>query len=64
MLTQYSEGKQLNVDQTDLWMTMLELTLCNAGQGNKPKTHCDISSLLSIQVLSVESIRMDREEKE
>ena len=43
---------------------MSELTLCNAGQGNKPKTHCDISSLLSIPLLSVESIHMDRVEKE
>jgi hypothetical protein len=63
IITQYSEGKRLNLDQTDLWKNMCELTACNAGPGNKRKTHEEISGLLCIPVSPIESVRYDKMEK-
>ncbi|KAL3802218.1 hypothetical protein HJC23_001762 [Cyclotella cryptica] len=58
-VTKFSEGKRLNLDQTDIWKAMLELAFCrygdaSDGNSNVERTHKDIVNLLGLNVTSVE----------
>ena len=63
MLTQYTDGKRINVDHSDLWKAVTELTACNAGKGNKRKTLMETSNLLCMPVTPVQTDRLSVVEK-
>ena len=62
--TMFSEGKRLNLDQTDIWKCMVELSVCITGEGNIERTHEELSQILSIPVTSIEEMFMERQMKE
>jgi len=59
---EFSEGKRKNLDQADTWASMLRLAVCNAGEGNRVKTHMETSTLLGTQVTAVERVQMKKAE--
>lgn len=62
-IAMYSEGKRLNLDQTDAWKAMAELAVCVTGKGNKEKTHRQLSELLGIELTSAEIESMLKQAK-
>ena len=62
-LVQFSEGKRLNLDQADGWLAIANLAVCNAGAGNRVKTHMEISALLCTEVNAVQRVQMKKAEK-
>jgi hypothetical protein len=62
-LTQFSEGKRMNLDQADAWSAMAHLCVAIAGEGNKEKTHFETSALLGIKVNELEILQMKRTTK-
>ena len=65
---QFLEGKRLNLDQTDIWKVMLELAFCrygdaSDGNSNVGRTHTDLTSLLGLNVTSVEEKYVNLDEK-
>ena len=59
----FSEGKRINVDHTDIWKTMLELSSCVTGNGNIEQTYIELSDHLGIPVTSVENHFMELKSK-
>ena len=55
----FSEGKRINIDHTDIWKTMLELSSCVTGSGNVERKHIEFSDHLGIPVTSVENHFME-----
>ena len=53
----------MNLDQADTWATMARLSICNAGVGNRVKTHMETSALLCTEVNAVERVQMNRAAK-
>ena len=67
-VTKFSEGKRLNLDQTDIWKAMLELAFCRYGDAsdcnsNVGRTHKEIANLLGLNVTSVEEKCMNVDQK-
>jgi len=53
--TKFSEGKRLNLDHTDAYISCNKLTFCRIGEGNIEKTHDNVSARLGLSVTSPES---------
>ena len=53
-VTQFSEGKRLNMEHTDYWLSMLHFTFCKSG-GNQEKTHQDLAELLNVVITPQET---------
>ena len=58
--TKLSEGKRLNFDHTDAYITRNKLTFCRIGVGNIENTHNDVSARLGLSVTSPESVYLTR----
>ena len=58
--TKFSEGKRLNFDHTDAYITCNKLTFCRIGVGNIVNTHDDVSARLGLSVTSPESVYLTR----
>ena len=52
-LTKFSEGKRINLDQTDYWKSILDYCFCRAGD-NIERTLVELSDGLGLEVNSVE----------
>ena len=55
-----TEGKRLNVDHTDLWKIILELSSCLSRKDNVERTHIELSELLGLLVTYIEKRVMDK----
>jgi len=53
--TKFSEGKRLNLDHTDAYISCNKLTFCRIGEGNIEKTHDNVSARLGLSVTFPES---------
>jgi len=62
-IVMFSEGKRLNLDQTDGWKAMAELAVCITGQGNRDKTHRQLSALLGIELTAAEIASLEKQAK-
>ena len=58
--TKFSEGKRLNFDHTDAYMSSNKLTFCRIGEGNIEKTHDQVSARLGLSITSPESVYLNR----
>jgi len=54
--TKFSEGKRLNFDHTDAYISCNKLTFCRIGTGNIEKTHDDVSAWLGLRLTSPECL--------
>ena len=52
--TKFTEGKRLNQDHADAYITANKLTFCRIGEGNIEKTHEQVSQQLGLKVMSPE----------
>ena len=57
--TKFSEGKHLNFDHTDAYISCNKLTLCRIGERNIEKTHDNVSAQLGLRVTSPESVYLN-----
>ena len=62
MATKYSEGKCLNLDQTDYWFSILEYCFCRSG-GNIERTMIELSDELGLTVTPMEHEAMARHQR-
>ena len=58
--TKFSEGKRLNFDHKDAYITCNKLTFCRIGVGNIENTHDDVSARLDLSMTSPESVSLTR----
>ena len=50
----FTEGKRLNLDQTDYWKSILDYCFCRVGKGNIERTMRELSDALGLEMNSVE----------
>ena len=55
----FSEGKRLNLDQTDYWKSILDYCFCTSGE-NIERKMLELSYQLDVAVNSVQHKSMDR----
>lgn len=48
--TKFTEGKRLNSDHTDAYITTKKLTFCRVGEGNVEKTHDEVTEQMSLKI--------------
>ena len=58
--TKFSEGKRLNFDHIDAYVSCNRLTFCRIGTGNIERTHDDVSARLGLSITSRENLYLTR----